>query len=97
VKTGLNERFQILTAASMKFRVFWDVVPCSQVDVDRRFRDAYCPDDGDSTQQFSQKLIDVSEVFYLHYYRPDNEGSKHLRNVSPEDSHLLMFSPQTKH
>jgi hypothetical protein len=35
-------RFQVLTAASMKFRVFWDVLPCSQVDVNRRFRCAYC-------------------------------------------------------
>jgi hypothetical protein len=26
----------------MKFRVFWDVLPCSQVDSDRRFRDVYC-------------------------------------------------------
>jgi hypothetical protein len=25
----------------MKFRVFWDVAPCSQVDIDRRFRVAY--------------------------------------------------------
>jgi hypothetical protein len=42
-------RFQVLTAASMKFRVIWDVVPCSHVEVDRRFRGAYClhhrPDD----------------------------------------------------
>jgi hypothetical protein len=29
-------RFQVLTAASMKFRVLWDVAPCSQDDVDRR-------------------------------------------------------------
>jgi hypothetical protein len=50
-------RFQVLMAASMKFRVFWDVAPCSLVGVDRRFRDAYClhqqgryhPDDGGST------------------------------------------------
>jgi hypothetical protein len=35
-------RFQVLTAASMKFRVFWDVLQCSQVDVDRRFSGAYC-------------------------------------------------------
>jgi hypothetical protein len=33
---------QVLTAASMKFRVFWDVAPCSHVEVDRRFRGAYC-------------------------------------------------------
>jgi hypothetical protein len=25
----------------MKFGVFWDVLPCSQVDVDRRFRNVY--------------------------------------------------------
>jgi hypothetical protein len=27
-------RFQVLTAVNMKFRVFWDVVPCSHVEVD---------------------------------------------------------------
>jgi hypothetical protein len=26
----------------MKFRVFWDVAPCSHVEVDRHFRGAYC-------------------------------------------------------
>jgi hypothetical protein len=35
-------RFQVLTAASMKFRVSFDVLPCSQVDVDQRFRGVYC-------------------------------------------------------
>jgi hypothetical protein len=34
-------RFNVLMAASMKFRVL-DVAPCSQVAVDRRFRGAYC-------------------------------------------------------
>jgi len=24
-----NVRFQVLTAASMKLRIFWDVLPCS--------------------------------------------------------------------
>jgi hypothetical protein len=33
--------FQVLTAASMKFRiVFWDVLPCKII-VDRRFRGTY--------------------------------------------------------
>jgi hypothetical protein len=26
----------------MKFRVFWDILPCSQIDLDRRFRGSYC-------------------------------------------------------
>jgi hypothetical protein len=35
--------FQVLTAASMKMtRAFWDTVPCSVVEVYRRFRGAYC-------------------------------------------------------
>jgi hypothetical protein len=37
-----NARFQVLTVASMKFRVFWDVLPYSEVDVDQRFRGVYC-------------------------------------------------------
>jgi hypothetical protein len=38
--------FLILTAAFMKVTVFWDVVPCDLVEVYRRLRGAYCPDDG---------------------------------------------------
>jgi hypothetical protein len=35
-------RFQVLTAASMVFRiVFWDILHCKMI-VDRRFRGAYC-------------------------------------------------------
>jgi hypothetical protein len=42
VSTYLYVRFQVLTAASMIFRiVFWDVLPCKII-VDRRFRGAYC-------------------------------------------------------
>jgi hypothetical protein len=28
----------------MKFRVLWDVAPCSLIGVDRRFRGADCPE-----------------------------------------------------
>jgi hypothetical protein len=37
-----NARFQVLTAASMMFRVvFWVILPCKMI-VDRRFRGPYC-------------------------------------------------------
>jgi hypothetical protein len=42
-------RFHALTEASVKLKVFWDMLLCGQVDVDRRFRGACCPDDGGST------------------------------------------------
>jgi hypothetical protein len=31
-------RFQVLTAASMKLGVFWNVLPCSRLDVDIQLR-----------------------------------------------------------
>jgi hypothetical protein len=34
-------RIQVLTAARV-MTVFWHVVPCSLVEIDRRFRGAYC-------------------------------------------------------
>jgi hypothetical protein len=44
-KQDFRVRFQVLTAASMMFRiVFWDVLPCKMI-VDRLL----IPDDGGST------------------------------------------------
>jgi hypothetical protein len=34
--------FHVLTAASMKLRIFWDVLPCFLLNIDRRFRGSYC-------------------------------------------------------
>jgi hypothetical protein len=35
-------RFKVLTVMSMKMDVFWEVALYSLVDIDRRFRGAYC-------------------------------------------------------
>jgi hypothetical protein len=35
-------RFEVLTATSMKKVVFWDVAPCSLVDIDRHFKGVHC-------------------------------------------------------
>jgi hypothetical protein len=35
-------RCSVLTATNMKMTVFWDVAPCSLVEINRRFGDAYC-------------------------------------------------------
>jgi hypothetical protein len=41
-----GSEIQVLTVASMMFRiVFWDVLPCKMI-VDRRFRGAYCLQQG---------------------------------------------------
>jgi hypothetical protein len=42
-------RFQVLKALSMKMTVFWDIAPCSLMEIAQRFSGAYCPsDDGGS-------------------------------------------------
>jgi hypothetical protein len=38
IQAELLVRYQVLTAASVKVTVFWDIAPCSLVEIDRRFR-----------------------------------------------------------
>jgi hypothetical protein len=42
VTGAINVRLWVLMAAGMKFRVFWNIAPCSHVEKDRRFISAYC-------------------------------------------------------
>jgi hypothetical protein len=48
----------------MKFRVFWDVLQCSQTDVDRRFRGKCClhhqGDRPDETVRTSETSVNIS-------------------------------------
>jgi hypothetical protein len=54
-------RFQVLTATSMEMAVFWDVPPCSLVDIDRRSSGAYYPDDGGrSTSETSVNIYQTT-------------------------------------
>jgi hypothetical protein len=46
-------RFQVLPAASMNLTDVWDVAPCSLVEVDRRFRGAYCLEHQDDEKRRS--------------------------------------------
>jgi hypothetical protein len=51
-------RFQVLTAASMMFRVvFWDILPCKMI-VDNHFTRQYIPED--NSEQF---CFMVKEIF----------------------------------
>jgi hypothetical protein len=46
-----NVRFQVLTVASMMFRiVFWDVLPCKMI-VDNHFTQQYIPEDNSEHQK----------------------------------------------
>jgi hypothetical protein len=68
-------RFQVLTAASIKLTVFWDVAPCSPVETDRRFRGAYC-----LWAALMMEAVSTSETS-VNFYET-------TRSNIPEDSHL---------
>jgi hypothetical protein len=94
----IQMRFQVLTAPSMKISVFWDVVPYSLVETDRRFRGAHCLiramalimeeiSTSETSVNFYQttwrNILEDSNLQYKrHCHGPDDGGSKHLRNVS---------------
>jgi hypothetical protein len=61
-------RFQVLTAAAgMSFRVFWDVAPCSRVEVNRRFRGAYCLHHGAALMMEAVHTSEMSMNFQRDY------------------------------
>jgi hypothetical protein len=54
-KSSLGE-VSVLTAKSVKITVVWDIAPCS-LEVDRRFRGAYCLHQGDEKSAGSTDLF----------------------------------------
>jgi hypothetical protein len=61
-----NVRFQVLTAASMMFRVvFWDVLPCRMI-VDNHFTRQYIPEDNSEQEMrifrhlFNCKAVNIT-------------------------------------
>jgi hypothetical protein len=71
-------RFQVLTAASMKFRVFCGALLCSQTDVNRRFRGAcYLHHQGIATLMMEAARTSETSVYMClttrHYIPEDSE------------------------
>jgi hypothetical protein len=51
--------------AGVKVTVFWDTAPCSLVEVERRFRGAYClHHQGDLIALEAERVLDTSVNFY---------------------------------
>jgi hypothetical protein len=74
-------RFQAVTAASMK-TVLWDMAPCSPIEVDRRFRGAYClHNQGDELIALIIKAVLISETS-IYFYET-------ARHHIPERCHLF--------
>jgi hypothetical protein len=94
-------RFQVLTAATMKYRVFWDVLPCSQIILLSLF--FYGPPTHLPLAQFLTYrypfpigqpiplglLYNQLSVRARLTHRPDDGGSTHLWNVG---QHLFYYT-----
>jgi hypothetical protein len=86
-------RFQVLSEANIKMTVLWDIVPCSLVEVDRRFRSPYClhyQENESHSVILMMQAISISEMsvnFSAHY--PKNLSS----SISEQflDIHLRFF------
>jgi hypothetical protein len=65
---------------NLKFRVFWDIVPCSHVEVDRRFGGAYCP----IIKAMSIRTSETSVHFNVttRRYIPEDSKTSHLKSHS---------------
>jgi hypothetical protein len=74
--SSVYERFQVLTAASMKFRfVFWDVLPCKII-VDRRFRGtSWRHHQGDHPEVAPTSETSVDNYF-TRQYTPEDKPEK---------------------
>jgi hypothetical protein len=60
-------RFQVLTAASTKFKVFCDAEPCSHLEVYRRFRGAYCLHHQDDEDDGGSTLLEDSKLHWINF------------------------------
>jgi hypothetical protein len=77
----------------LKFRVFWDVAPCIQIDVDRRFRGAYCLHDKGDEIALMMEAVRTSETsvninLTTRRYIPE-ESKLHTRRRENLKSHMV--------
>jgi hypothetical protein len=83
-RSKASVRCQVLTAASMKMTVFWDVALCSLVEVDGRFRSAYFLRDQSSSVTMTALIMEAVNT----YETSVNLYESTRRNI-PEGYHLL--------
>jgi hypothetical protein len=78
IETILLVTFKVLTAASMKISAFWDIVPCSLVRVDRRFRAPYC-------------LYHQSPWWWRQYTSPKRESTPTLHGAISQQALVFIL------
>jgi hypothetical protein len=83
--SAINVRFQVLTTASMKFRIFLWNVPLCKIIIDRRFRGTCCLHHQGSISSLMMEAARTSETSVYNYF---------TRQYIPEDNSELHLSYQ---
>jgi hypothetical protein len=79
-----HARFQFLTGANMNMTTFWDMQPCNLVEVDWRFRSAYC-------------LHQYDDAYSLHHLRSEDKSSTHPWHFSQIARTAWRYIPERCH
>jgi hypothetical protein len=80
----------------MKMTAFWDIAPCSLIEVDRHFRGAYClhhqgDDIRDYTTQYPRRLFIVLMMEAVRTYEASVNLHEPTRRNIPEGCHLIAL------
>jgi hypothetical protein len=102
-------RFQVLMAASIKTRAFWDIAPCSLVGIYGRSRGAYChhhPEEILERQKMKKKMKFrvfwdirryIPEDFKLHTRRRENLKSQIKNSCAGVAVNVVSAKLETNH
>jgi hypothetical protein len=67
---------------SLKFRISWNVAPCRHVEVDRRFRGAYC------LHHPSEKSVNFNVTIW--HYIPEDSNTPRCENLKSHKNEFIL-------
>jgi hypothetical protein len=81
----------------MKFRVFLDVAPCSQVEFDRRFRGAYCIIIALMMAAVRTSQTSVNFNLTTRRYIPEDSKLRRRENLKSHESDIFAADMRSAH
>jgi hypothetical protein len=79
-------------SSGLKFRVFWDIMPCSQIDVDRRLRCACCLHHQGDTEaaRTSETSVDIDLTTWQYIPEDSELHTRRRENLNLTSSGVFL-------